>query len=125
MGQGRASDNAGYLELCSRCAGYCSSESFSHECAVYSCAVCVCADYESADYECADYECADYECAAHDCACAFAFAVADTFGLSAVVLGHCFAAVAEPVTVWFVREAACAAGASASVVCAEGPSGDY
>ena len=88
---------------------------FSHECAVYSCAVCVCVDYE----------CVDYECAAHDCACAFAFAVADTFGLSAVVFKHCFAAVAKPAAVWFIRETACAARASASVVCAEGPSGDY
>ena len=85
----------------------------------------MCVDYVCVDYECVDYVFADYECAAHDCACAFAFAVADTFGLFAVVFGHCFAAVAEFAAVWFIREIACAAGASASVVCAEGLSGDY
>ena len=89
----------------------------------YSCAVCVCVDYVCVDYECADYECADYECAADDCT--WAFAVADTFGLSAVVFKHCFAAVAEPAFVWFVRETACAAGASASVFRAERPAKDY
>ena len=58
-------------------------------------------------------------------ACAFAFAVADTFGLFAVVIRHCFAALAKPAAVWFIRDTACAVGASTSFVCAEGPSGDY
>ena len=73
------------------------------------------------DYVIFDYECADNECAAQDCACAITFAVADKFGLSAVVFIHCFAAVAKPAAVWFIRDIACAAGASVSVVCADGP----